>query len=611
MTANEEEQQQQQQEEQQAPKEPQQFKLLPFVVGLQRQHGLRHGDFQRYRKFCTRRMHRVRKNLKFTQGKRKFVQTRVGLKQVQKAVNFLEIPVLSAERAWAYFREDKQLSKQETRKLHHAGRRLRKAITWADEVVRLVSKSKAFDSLTALEAQAYADWLHALTAFESKQWKDAESLFSRAKQTYTQLLKLAASDEEEKIYERKVQELDASARYCLYNLEGTGDIKSLLELRSALDTDEMDLLSDQLDSALTAKRQEDGNTIKELEWLDRTVPLKSSRLRAQITAVHAKADDIKQLPSDEDEKTMMAAYDALLMAFGDALATTDDLADEELKAAGGLTSDAIKENLAQLQFVRAYLEFHRLQHTLDRNLAMISRCMRAYTGEDDGSRPEDIVRLFDLAAQSLDEMLEVEFAEEDDAFVARADAYKPYFRAMRCFYIAESFRLLGKLREALAMFDRASEVAAVARTKLQAQPAEFAEPLLAALDSVQVRMRAVRVGMQAGAFLQASRRQEDESAARTDEEGAVPDDDADRLADVPLSETINTLDTSAAVLKRPLLQFPPEFQAMSCKPLFFDMGSSHLAFPNVGDRTQSQTEATVSAVTSMFSSWWGGNKSDA
>ena len=62
------------------------------------------------------------------------------------------------------------------------------------------------------------------------------------------------------------------------------------------------------------------------------------------------------------------------------------------------------------------------------------------------------------------------------------------------------------------------------------------------------------------------------------------------------------------MLKRPLLEFPPEFQVMPCKPLFFDMASSHLGFPSLEHRTQTQTGAAVSAVTSMLSSWWGTGK---
>ena len=43
------------------------LKLLPLLRTLQAKHGLRHGDYQRYRGYCSRRMARLRKVLKLVQ----------------------------------------------------------------------------------------------------------------------------------------------------------------------------------------------------------------------------------------------------------------------------------------------------------------------------------------------------------------------------------------------------------------------------------------------------------------------------------------------------------------------------------------------------------------
>ena len=47
------------------------LKLLPMTKILQNKHGLRHGDYQRYRSYCARRLARLRKVLKLIQGERK------------------------------------------------------------------------------------------------------------------------------------------------------------------------------------------------------------------------------------------------------------------------------------------------------------------------------------------------------------------------------------------------------------------------------------------------------------------------------------------------------------------------------------------------------------
>lgn len=44
--------------------------LLIMVKSAQNQNGLRHNDYSRYHKYCIRKLHRMRKSLKFTHGRR-------------------------------------------------------------------------------------------------------------------------------------------------------------------------------------------------------------------------------------------------------------------------------------------------------------------------------------------------------------------------------------------------------------------------------------------------------------------------------------------------------------------------------------------------------------
>ena len=43
--------------------------IFDVIKSAQAQHGLRHGDHARYRQYCSRRLHRIRKGLKFMHGK--------------------------------------------------------------------------------------------------------------------------------------------------------------------------------------------------------------------------------------------------------------------------------------------------------------------------------------------------------------------------------------------------------------------------------------------------------------------------------------------------------------------------------------------------------------
>jgi len=52
--------------------------ILHVIKEAQGQHGLRHGDYQRYHGYCNRRLKRIRKVLKFKMGeKRKVIPKKV------------------------------------------------------------------------------------------------------------------------------------------------------------------------------------------------------------------------------------------------------------------------------------------------------------------------------------------------------------------------------------------------------------------------------------------------------------------------------------------------------------------------------------------------------
>ncbi len=44
--------------------------ILILVKSAQNQNGLRHNDYARYHHYCIRKLHRMRKSLKFTQGRK-------------------------------------------------------------------------------------------------------------------------------------------------------------------------------------------------------------------------------------------------------------------------------------------------------------------------------------------------------------------------------------------------------------------------------------------------------------------------------------------------------------------------------------------------------------
>ena len=106
------------------------LKLLPMTKLLQSKHGLRHGDYQRYRGYCARRLARLRKVLKMVQGERKrFTKKDVTEELLEQAVTLnneiaseakhLQVPLMNAERAWAYAMQLKFEMNTDPRKKFH------------------------------------------------------------------------------------------------------------------------------------------------------------------------------------------------------------------------------------------------------------------------------------------------------------------------------------------------------------------------------------------------------------------------------------------------------------------------------------------------------------
>lgn len=56
----------------------------------------------------------------------------------------------------------------------------------------------------------------------------------------------------------------------------------------------------------------------------------------------------------------------------------------------------------------------------------------------------------------------------------------------------------------------------------------------------------------------------------------------------PLCERLDTFHLDPTLVgKQPnLVQFPPDFQPIPCKPLFFDLALNHVAFPTLDDKVE-------------------------
>ncbi|KAG8981469.1 hypothetical protein FRB90_007233, partial [Tulasnella sp. 427] len=99
-------------------------------------HGLKFGDYAKYRRHCSNKLHRLRHTLKLTHGKEKNFKKLPEIATENLKDGHLLLDLFEAERSWAYAQElllEATKTKQ-TSVRRHALSRLRKALQWAKEL---------------------------------------------------------------------------------------------------------------------------------------------------------------------------------------------------------------------------------------------------------------------------------------------------------------------------------------------------------------------------------------------------------------------------------------------------------------------------------------------
>ncbi len=169
-------------------------------------HGLRHEDFEGYRRYCTRRLRRLRssQDIRFmlSKGKQWMKGKMVEAADVMSSSHLL-IPLLMAERAWAHAMCMKKMTTKEswnTRLRHHVQRRLCKAVKWAKQLEDLCSVT--CDERTALEATAYASWMKGDRELDRECWEVAFTELTTASRIYNELATVGSLADQDIFLER-------------------------------------------------------------------------------------------------------------------------------------------------------------------------------------------------------------------------------------------------------------------------------------------------------------------------------------------------------------------------------------------------------------------------
>ncbi|KAI8797162.1 signal recognition particle subunit SRP68 [Biomphalaria glabrata] len=571
------------------------LEALQLIKDAQQQHGLRHGDYQRYRGYCSRRIKRIRKSLHFPQGNRNRVTPKKIKEEILTDTRYLHLPLFCAERCWAYAMQLKSEANTEPRKRFHMISKLKKAVVYAEELESIGNSVKC-DARTKLECQAYSAWIKGCLEFEEGKWESAMEYYTKAKTIYEKLAN-AFSEEVQAVYQQRVDEIAPNLRYCAYNIGDESALQDLQKMRIAAGGDQ---LSFKLDDLLSQTREKQAATLSEVTWRGRTVPVKVEAVRLFLLNMQ---DLNTELAAAESLDSRVSIYESILKQCIDAQQALRDTLQEDQVFKAAVRGQPIEGKISNQHYLHSYLMYIRLTTTVDRNLLMIENLKQNLpeNNREEGrkiTKPQDLVRLYDIIIQNLNDIPNLHGIQEDATIVSEIETSVLGYKAFRSYYIARSYASAKKWKETVSLYQRALDNCkkAIGGLKKQTQNGKIKQEI-SALEELEQHISGQMFSCQAYSILDSSSTGEQTFSTQVTDKRPLED----RLDEYLLEKSLTSK-------KATLTRFPPEFEPIPCRPLFFDLALNHIEFPSLEDKLE-QKKAAGGGLTGMVKGWlFGGGK---
>ncbi|XP_077526149.1 signal recognition particle 68 [Haemaphysalis longicornis] len=551
------------------------LEILQVIKDAQQKHGLRHGDYQRYRGYCSRRLRRLRKSLHFLQGSKHRYQGReVTEEQLASGdPRYLLLGLVQCERAWAHAMQLRQEANTEPRKRFHLFGRLRKAVKHAQALAALCTSSVWCDARCKLEAQAYCAYLEGTLSTEMQQWKEAMESFHKAQTIYEKLAQ-ALGEGQRALYQQRVDELSPSLRYCAYNIGDETAISDLKRMRVQGNVS----MATELDHLIEQAREKQASSLSEVTWLGRTVAVRHEKVRLLLLAAQEAPRELAQAP---DLEAKIAVHERLLFDCKDAL----QLLREDLRAEGG-GPPAKGAPVSALQLLHSYLVYLRQRTTVERNLLLIKQLQQNQAGAP--RKPQDLARPYEIIVQCLGEMLQLPGVEEGSDFAEQIQAELLLYKAHRVHHIGQALAAAGRYPETMALYRRGRHYVQQAL----AAASHLTEEAVTSLKDLDSLLEGQEYSVHAQSILGST--------------AEAPDKAEDKEVELLIDRLDTYLEDKSLTTSKPrIAAFPPPFEPIPCKPLFFDLALNHVQFPSLDDVTDTKKGQ---GLTGIVKGWLGGWK---
>ncbi|KAJ7957176.1 Signal recognition particle subunit SRP68 [Quillaja saponaria] len=567
--------------------------VLQLLKSAQMQHGLRHGDYTRYRRYCSARLRRLYKSLKFTHGRGKYSRKAISESTVTE-VRFLHMVLYTAERAWSHAMEKRQLPDGPVarQRIYLIGR-LRKAVKWATLFSQLCAVKG--DSRTSLEAEAYASYMKGNLLFEQdKNWDAALMNFKSARAVYEELGKYGDLENQILCRER-VEELEPSIRYCLHKIgESNLQASELLQI-GEMEGPALDLFKAKLEAVMAEARSEQAASMTEFHWLGHRFPISNAKTRVAILKAQELEKDLHgpmadSIPADK----RLVTFDKIFSAYHEARGYIRS----DLATAGN--AESVKDDLNGLdKAVSAVLG----ERTIERNLLLVkiakSKLSRRREDKNEKvTKPEELVRLYDLLLQNTADLSDLvssgrDRKPEEVSFAEECERKSLAFRAERCLYVAQSYSLAGKRTEAYALYSRARTLAEDALQKLRPSNGKN-QIMIKELEALCNECRSNRCIEHAIGIMEEEKAPENLSKKIS----TISLNGAEKKLEKFLLEKLDVYESAVGesnVKNVPRIEaFPPAFQTIPRNPIVLDLAYNFIEFPSIENRMKKDKKGFIS-----------------
>ncbi|MBA0821189.1 hypothetical protein Goarm_018060 [Gossypium armourianum] len=530
--------------------------VLQLLKSAQMQHGLRHGDYTRYR--------------------------------------FLHVVLYMAERAWSHAMEKRQLpdGPNARQRIYLIGR-LRKAVKWADLFSHLCSVKG--DSRTSLEAEAYASYMKGNLLFEQdRNWDTALRNFKSARSVYEELGKYG-DVENQVLCRERVEELEPSIRYCLHKIGGSNLQASELLQIGEMEGPASDLFKSKLEAVMAEARSQQAASLTEFHWLGNRFPITNAKTRVAILKAQELEKDLHGPSADSvSAEKRLVTFDKVFTAYHEARSCIRS----DLASAG--SAENVKDDLNGLdKAVSAVLG----QRTIERNQLLVSIAKSKLTRRRDDknekvTKPEELVRLYDLLLQNTADLSDLvssgrDRKPEEVTFAEECELKSLAFRAERCFYLARSYSLAGKRSEAYALYCRARSLAENALQKFQAH-SKTDQVMIKELKTLYDECRSYSCIEHATGIIEEVKAPENLSKKIS----TISLTGADKKVEKYLLEKLDLYEPAICEsnLKAvPRIEpFPPAFQSIPRNPIVLDLAYNAIDFPSIESRMKKDKKGFIS-----------------